>query len=51
MTETLWELLRGAAATRVTGVERTETEWRALLGETGQRVDAVGDRLLQATCP
>ena len=51
MTETLWELLRGATATRVTGVERTETEWRALLGETGLRVDAVDDRLLQATCP
>jgi hypothetical protein len=31
--------------------ERTEAEWRALLGEAGLRVDAVDDRLIQASCP
>jgi C-methyltransferase len=31
--------------------ERTEAGWRTLLGEAGLRVEAVTDRLLQATCP
>jgi SAM-dependent methyltransferase len=31
--------------------ERNETEWRSLLGEAGLMVDAVSDRLIQATCP
>jgi hypothetical protein len=31
--------------------ERTEAEWRRLLERAGLRLDAVGDRLLQATCP
>jgi hypothetical protein len=31
--------------------ERTETEWRNLIERAGLRLDAVGDRLLQATCP
>jgi O-methyltransferase len=30
---------------------RTEAEWRGLLERAGLRLDAVGDRLLQATCP
>ena len=80
VTETLWGLLRGATATRVTGVvaelgradalaggappwfallghalfasyERNEAEWRRLVERAGLQLDAVGDRLLQATCP
>lgn len=31
--------------------ERTEPEWRALLGEAGLRIDAFDDRLIQASCP
>ena len=31
--------------------ERTEPEWRALLGEAGLRIDALDDRLIQASCP
>jgi C-methyltransferase len=31
--------------------ERTEAEWRRLLERAGLRLDEVGDRLLQATCP
>ena len=31
--------------------ERTEAEWLALLAEAGLRVDAVDDRLIQASCP
>jgi hypothetical protein len=31
--------------------ERTEPEWRTLLEGAGLRVDAFGERLIQATCP
>ena len=31
--------------------ERTEPEWRALFDEAGLRIDSIGRRLLQATCP
>jgi SAM-dependent methyltransferase len=31
--------------------ERTEAEWRALLDEAGVRIDAIDERLIQATCP
>ncbi len=33
------------------GRERTETEWRTLLESTGLYIDAIGDRLIQASCP
>lgn len=31
--------------------ERTEAQWRALLGAAGLQLDEVGERLIQATCP
>lgn len=31
--------------------ERTEPEWRTLLEGAGLRIDAFGERLIQATCP
>lgn len=33
------------------GRERTEAEWRALLEDTGLRIDAIQDGLIQASCP
>jgi hypothetical protein len=33
------------------GRERTEEEWRALLTGAGFRIDAVGERLIEASCP
>ena len=33
------------------GRERTEQEWRALLADAGLRVEAVGARLIEASCP
>jgi O-methyltransferase len=33
------------------GRERTEPEWRKLLGDAGLRLDAIEDGLVQASCP
>jgi len=47
--EPAWFALLGHAL--FASQERTEVEWRALLGGAGLRVDAIDDRLIQATCP